>query len=144
MRTFTSLLAVSTLILGAAAAADEHEEAPADESEEKVCIQSNLIRNFDGLSDDYLFVEQRQKEYFLLTMQFRCSGLRFAQGIALKDTTSRICSGGFGEVIFRERGFGPKTCRIEKIERVENKDEARAIIKEREAYEKEQKRLNGR
>ena len=128
--------AVAGGLIATSAHADGHEDIAADE---KVCISSNLVRNFDGLDDRHVFVEERTKNYYLLTMRHRCNGLRNANAIGLKDTTSRICSGGFGEVVFRERGIGPNKCRIETIERVENKDEARAIIAEREQWKKEQK-----
>ena len=127
------------LLCALPALAEDEPEEQQNASEDKVCIRSNLVRNFDGLTDEYLFVEERSKKYYLLTLRPRCTGLRHARGIALKDTTSRICSGGFGEVIVRERGIGPRTCRIEKIESVENKDEARAIIAEREEYDKARK-----
>lgn len=131
------ILGLLSTALSASALADGHATKPADEqSNEKVCIHTNLIRNFDGLDDEHVFVEERSKRFFLLTTRHRCNGLRNAQAIGFKDTTSRICSGGFGEIVFRERGIGPNTCRIETIERVENKDEARAIIDEREQYEK--------
>ena len=132
---------VSLFMLGfSSVLADEHATDEAvDQADEKICIRSNVVRNFDGLSDNHVFVEESSKKYFLLTTRNRCTGLRHAQAIAFKDTTNRICSGGFGEVVFRERGIGPTTCRIEKIERVENKDEARAIIDERAQWQKEQK-----
>lgn len=129
------LLSAAVGVFAAPALADDHTE---DTGEEKVCINSNLVRNFDGLDDQHVFVEERSKQYYLLTMRHRCSGLRHAQAIGLKDATNRICSGRFGEVVFRERGIGPNTCRIETIERVENKDEARAIIAEREQYKKDE------
>ena len=137
----TSNLVIATIVLGmltTTGVADEHAE---DEQPEKVCINSNLIRNFDGLDDEHVFVEQSGKDYFLLTMRRRCTGLRSAQAIALNDTTSRICSGGFGEVIFRESGIGRTTCRIDKIERVENKDDARAIVAERKQWKKDQREM---
>ena len=136
MKARVILLSVAVGVCTPPALADEHAE---EAGEEKVCISSNLVRNFDGLDDQHVFVEERSKQYYLLTMRHRCNGLRHAQAIGLKDTTSRICSGGFGEVVFRERGIGPNSCRIEMIERVENKDEARAIIAEREQWKKQQK-----
>jgi len=139
MKMSTTIASLLILSIAAPALADEHEQEVAEETEEKICISSNLVRNFDGLDDQHVFVEERSKQYYLLTMRHRCNGLRHAQAIGLKDTTSRICSGGFGEVVFRERGIGPNTCRIEMIERVENKDEARAIIAEREQWKKDQK-----
>ena len=134
---------VTLILLGSAPAlADEHaSDETAEETGEKVCINSNLVRNFDGLDDEHVFVEQSGKDYFLLTMRRRCMGLRSAQAIALNDTTSRICSGGFGEVIFRESGVGRMTCRIDTIERVENKDDARAIVAERKQWKKDQKEM---
>ena len=131
-----SVLAMMTIVFSVSVQADEH---AAEEAGDKVCINSNLVRNFSGLTDQHVFVEERSKQYYLLTMRHRCTGLRHAQTIGFKDTTSRICSGGFGDVVFRERGIGPNRCRIDMIERVENKDEARAIIAEREKWKKEQR-----
>ena len=125
-------------ILAVPALADEHVD---DFADEKVCINSNLVRNFDGLDDQHVFVEERSKNYYLLTMRLRCNGLRHAEAIGFKDATSRICSSGFGEVVFRERGIGPTSCRIATIERVENKDDARAIIAERKQWEKDKKEM---
>ena len=130
--------AVAVALITPQALADDHEEAPV---EEKICISSNLVRSFDGLDDQHVFVEERSKDYYLLTMRQRCAGLRNAQAIGLKDATSRICNGGFGEVVFRERGIGPNRCRIDKIERVENKDEARAIVAEREQWKKDKREM---
>ena len=131
---FLSLIGVAVTLSIGPALADEH---ATEEEAEEVCINTNLVRNFDGLDDQHVFVEERSKDYYLLTMKRRCSGLRHANTIALNDTTSRICSGGFGEIIFREAGIGRMTCRIDTIEPVENKDEARAIIDERKAYKKQ-------
>ena len=114
--------------------ADANDSAPEDE----VCFNRRNVRSFDGLSDEHVFIEERRKEYFLLTMRNRCSGLRYAQAIGIKDTLSRICSNGFGEIIYRDAGR-PRSCRIGTIERVENKDEARALIAERKEFEKHSK-----
>jgi len=112
------------------------------EKTEKICINSGLVRNFDALSDQHVFIEERGRQGYLLTMRNRCHGLRYSQVIAFKDTTSRICSSGFGEIIYRDSGIGRMNCRIETIEPVENKDEARAIIDEREQFEKEIEKQN--
>ncbi len=124
---------------GTALAEEEMEEQGAEEAAaEKVCFNRTRVRGFDGLTDEHVFIEQSGKEYFLLTMRTRCSGLRHAHGIGIKDTMSRICSDGFGEIIFRDMGR-PQRCRIGAIERVENKDEAKALIAEREEQRKYKK-----
>jgi hypothetical protein len=63
-------------------------------------------------------------------MRNRCINLRNAMVIALKDTTSRICSDGFGEIVYRDRMSSRRmqSCRIGKIEVVDSKDDARAIV----------------
>lgn len=109
------------------------EDRTAEEPE--VCFSRRSVRNFDALSDEHVFIEERRKEYFLLTMRNRCHGLRYAQGIGINDTMSRICSDGFGEIIYRDGGRMQR-CRIGTIERVQNKDEAKATIAERKEYEK--------
>jgi len=107
-------------------------EETAEEATAKVCVNARTIRSFDGLSDNYLFVEESRNTYFLMAMKQRCSGLRDAAGIAFKNPTSQICSDEFGEITFRDRGMGARTCRIGKIEPVESKDQAKALIEERE------------
>ena len=128
------LMMTAAGICAVPAVADEH---ASEEAAEKVCIKSDLVRNFDALDDQHVFIQERSRNYYLLTMRNRCAGLRHAQVIALSDTTSRICSGGFGELYFRESGIGRLNCRIDTIEPVENKDEAHAIVDERAAYKKE-------
>ena len=51
--------------------------------------------------------------------------------------TSRVCSDGFGEIIYRDRMGGRRmeSCRIGTIERVESRDDAEAIVEAREAAE---------
>jgi len=119
------------LTLTAPCVADEAtDKTPA---KEQVCVNSRVIRNFDGLSDQHVFIEERSKTYYLLTMTQRCFGLRNANGIAIKDTTSRVCSNGFGEVKYRDRGTGISSCRIKTIEPVESKDQAKALVADRKA-----------
>jgi len=111
-------------------AADDKDE-DVNEKSPKVCVDTRTVRGFDGLSDEYLFIQEGSKSYYLMAMKNRCIGLRNANGIALKNTTSRICSDEFGEVTFRDRGMGLRTCRIGKIEAVESKEEAKALIEKK-------------
>ena len=137
MKASTTIASVLVLAAIAPAVADEHEQEEAADPEEKVCINTNLVKNFDALTDDHVYVEERARQGYLLTMKNRCHGLRFSQVIAFKDTTSRICSNGFGEILYNDRSIGRLQCRIGTIEPVENKDEARAIIDERLQFEEE-------
>jgi hypothetical protein len=122
---------VALLTLTAPCVADE--ETDKTRTKEKVCVNSRGIRSFDGLSDQHVFIEERSKTYYLMTMTQRCFGLRNANGIAIKDTTSRVCSNGFGDIKYRDPGMGIRSCRINTIESVESKDQAKALIAERKA-----------
>lgn len=122
-------------------AQDESKEAEETEkSEERVCINIRTIRTFDALTDEYVYVKEGSSKHFLLTMRGRCHSLRNAQGIAIKDATSRVCSDGFGEIVYRDRMGSVRrieTCLIDTIERVESKEDAREIVEAREAADDE-------
>mgnify|MGYP001824854983 FL=1 len=128
-RTCSLVLTVTLLAVSPLAVSQDEGEEIADE-EEAVCINTNMVRSFDAFNDNYVYVRQGANQHFLLTMRNRCTGLRYAQGIAFKDTTSRICSDRFGEIVYRDRSMarGLQSCRIGKIERVESRDEAKALV----------------
>ena len=134
-------ISVTLMLLGSVPAlADEHaSDATSEETDDKVCINTNLVRNFDALSDEHVYIEERARQGYLLTMRNKCSGLRFAKVIGFKDTTSRMCSKGFGEIVHGESGIGRLSCRVDTIEPVESKDEARAIVDEHAQWKKERK-----
>lgn len=137
------LLLTSFLLALNVTVADEHEEPErkdVEESkvEEKVCFNRRQVNSFDGLSDKHVYIKEGVNDYYLLTMRNRCTGLRDARGIGIKDTMGRICSNSFAEIIFNDMGRVQR-CRIGTVERVQNKDEAKALIAEREDYEKRKK-----
>jgi len=120
------------LICPLAYAQDENaEEANEEESDARVCVYTRNIDGFDALTDEHVFISARGNENYLFTMWSRCHGLRSAIGIAVKDTMSRVCSNGFGEIVYRDLGR-LESCRIDNIESVESKDAARELIKQRE------------
>jgi len=133
----TTLTVTLFLILTSplAYAEDEADEAIEVESE-RVCILTRNVEDFDALSDKYIVVEERRNKFFLLTMDRSCSGLRNAHTIGFKTTTARICSERAGnEIVYSDLG-SPRTCRIDTIVPVENKDDARAIVEEEEQHDK--------
>jgi len=123
-------LVLSALLLIAPAVPAQEEEDDAAAGEKNVCINTNLVRSFEAFDDMHVYVRQGSNQHFLLTMRSRCLGLEWAQGIGFKDTTSRICSNGFGEIVFRDRtmGRGLQNCRIDMIERVESREAAKELV----------------
>ena len=126
---FSILAVVPLLAINAVACGQEEaDEASGEPATERVCINIRAIRTFDAFTDQHVYV-RAGSDHYLMTMRNRCHDLRDAMGIAIKDATSRVCSDGFGEIIYRNRMGGQRfeSCRIQTIEKVESKDEARAI-----------------
>lgn len=119
------------LLICSLAMAQEKEAAEVEKSSANVCVNSRTIRNFDAFTDEHIYVEESGKKYYLFTMKNRCPGLSYSFTIAIKDTTSRVCSKAFGEVVYKGRGQRLMSCRIDTIETVESKDEARALVEQR-------------
>ena len=136
-----NLLSIAVLALSLAAHADDEKEQSAEkpdgDASGKICINSRLVRSFDGLSDQHVFVTESAKKNYLLTMRRRCMGLRDANTIAFKDTTSRICSNGFGNIVYRDHGSRLESCRIGTIESVADKKDAKALVADRKAAKDE-------
>lgn len=123
------LTGLSMMLIGPIASGQD-EGADAKEESERICLNVRSIRSFDALTDKFVYVKEGSSKHYLFTMRNQCFGLRNSMGIAIKDATSRVCSDGFGEILYRDRMGGRRleSCRIAEIERVENKDEARAIV----------------
>lgn len=127
----TYLSGMFVLLIFPLAMAQEEAAEDTDESSANVCVNSRTIRSFDAFSDEHIFVEESGRKYYLFTMKNRCPGLRFSFAIAIKDTTSRVCSGAFGEVVYKDSGRRSMSCRIDTIEVVESKEAASALVEQR-------------
>jgi hypothetical protein len=127
------------LLICSLAMAQEKEAAEIEKSDANVCVNSRTIRNFDAVTDEHIYVEESGKKYYLFTMKNRCPGLSYSFTIAIKDTTSRVCSKAFGEVVYKDRGQRLMSCRIDTIETVESKDKAIALVEQRKKDKDEAK-----
>ena len=110
--------------------AQEDEGSESDEQSERVCINTRTIRSFDALTDEFVYVSGPGDTHYLLTTKHRCHNLRDARSIAFKDISTRVCSDGFSEIVYRDR-FGSgrlESCLIDKINRVDSKEAAEAIV----------------
>ena len=131
-----SLLALAAALIVSPGAFAEDAAEPAEETDAKaepVCFNTDRVRNFDGLTDNFLYVEVNSKEKFLLSLRNRCFNLRSAQVIAFKNTVRRVCSNdSFVDIVVNDMGR-PTSCRVTNIEPVESKEEAQALAADREA-----------
>jgi hypothetical protein len=139
MKRWQTLILFLALSATAAFAEDTVEETVDDESVEKVCVNKRNINSFDAIDDQHLYIKASGNRHFLFTMWSRCYGLRDAHGIGIKDTMSRVCSGGFGEVIYRDMSRRFHTCKIDTIEPVESRDDAKGLVEDRRRAKDEEK-----
>jgi len=118
--------------LGISSTFAEEEEAAAEEEQavQEVCVNKRSINSFDAIDDEHVYIKAASNKHFLFTMQRKCFGLRSAQGIGIKDTMSRVCSNGFGEIVYRDMGR-MQSCRIATVESVASKDDAKGLVKDR-------------
>ena len=125
-------LLILVLTMGAinAFADDADEEAAEEDVAKRVCVNKRSINSFDAIDDEHVYIKASSNKHFLFTMQRRCSGLRHANGIGIKDTMSQVCSKGFGEIVYRDIGR-MQSCRIDTIEPVASKDDARGLVEDR-------------
>jgi len=101
---------------------------------EEACFQSAEIRDFDALSDEFVLVENRRGEVFLLTMFPGCRGLGSSIQIALVSDLNRVCSNSAARIQFRGTEL-VDTCPIVKIESVEDKESGERLAEIRSSGE---------
>jgi len=133
MKIALSALLMATMSLASPLLNAQDEETIDSASTGRICISIRAIRSFDAFSNNHMYVKEGSSKHYLFTMRASCHNLRNSTGIAIKDGTSRVCSDGFGEVVFRDRMSSQRlqSCRIENIEQVESKDDAKAIAEAR-------------
>jgi hypothetical protein len=119
----------------------EETEDKADDKEavERVCVNKRQISSFDAIDDQHVYIRASGKRHFLFTMQRHCLGLRNANAIGIKETMSRVCSDGFGEIVYRDMSRRMESCYIRNIETVASKDDAKGLVEDRKQRKREER-----
>ena len=118
----------ATITTGCASTGSSEPQASGGDRDD--CFYLRTINGFDAIDDEHLWVDGVGDDQFLLTMAFRCNGIRFANAIALADRMGRMCPGSFGRIVYRDAGMR-RECRIDDVQAVSSKDEAKAIVEAR-------------
>ncbi len=139
MKQWQPLILVLALSATGAFAEEAEDEAEEEEAIERICVNKRNINSFDAIDDQHIYIRATGNKHFLFTMQRRCFGLRGAHGIGVKDTMSSVCSGGFGEIVYRDIGKRLESCRIDIIERVASKEDAKGLVEDRKQMKREEK-----
>jgi len=130
MKRWQLLILILALSATSAFADEAEDEAEEEQTAERVCVNRRNINSFDAIDDEHVYIKATGNKHFLFTMQRKCFGLRNALGIAVKDTMSRVCSKGFGEIVYRDMGR-LQSCRIDTIESVASKEDAQGLVEDR-------------
>ncbi len=137
IRTSALCLALTAFVLGGCASVPAERESGAS-GVESVCIRKREINSMGALEDDrHVFVNVSANRYYLLSMDTGCLDLRFATGIAFADNATRVCGDGFSFLAFVHPEFGLTRCRVEWIDSVKDKKEAKELIEARESDARE-------
>ena len=124
------LLLLAQSVTGAFA--DEAEdEAEEEDASKHVCVNTRRINSYYVIDDQHLYIDATGDNHFLFTLRRRCRGLGRAHSIGVKETMSRVCSNGFGEIVFRDMERSLESCRIDTIEEVANKEDAKGLVEDR-------------
>ncbi|HEX6998595.1 MAG TPA: DUF6491 family protein [Gammaproteobacteria bacterium] len=132
----TVLLGCPLLALTAVLAQDDADEVKEVEigdgppPSEESCFNVRDARSFDALDDEHVYVQARRDGHYLLTVFPGCIGLRDSFRIAISNDFSRVCSNSFASVTYRGVS-GLETCRIRRVESVEDKEAAEALAASR-------------
>ena len=149
MKRWQPLIPLLILVFGASPALSQIPFEEADEADEteivvkKMCVSARNIRSFNAIDDQHIYVSAYgSNKHFLLTMQRRCLGLRSANTIAVRDTSSRVCSNSFGAIIYRQMGRGTETCNVDTVEALVSRQDAWSLIDERKRAKEKEKSHN--
>ena len=132
----TQLLTVTAILIGllAGGAVFAQEEDVVEKASADDCFQIRRIDSWSSIDNTHILVRASRDEQYLLTLRSSCRGISRARGIALSNHMGRLCPGDFGRVTFRSAGMNER-CRIENVERVQDKDEAEALVESRKSEE---------
>ena len=95
------------------------------------CFYVREVRSFDALNNEFVFIEGRSDEMFLLTMFPNCIGLRDSFEIAIQSRMSRVCSNSSADIRYRGVDRRLERCQIVKVEKVDDKAAAEALAEAR-------------
>ncbi len=127
----TRLLAVAVVAgLGLAGCASS-QPTDAASATDRVCVRVQQINSYEPIGDHHVVIKVSVSKRYLLTLEEICTGLNFARGITIADTSTQVCNDGFSFLAFQQPGHGARRCRIINLEEVENREAAEALVESR-------------
>ncbi len=94
------------------------------------CFSVRGISNFAALNNQFLFIEGRRDNHFLLTLGRACFGIRGADNIAISNHIDRVCPNSQAKVTYVRFG-DVEECMINQIEAVADRETAEMLVERR-------------
>ena len=104
---------------------------------EEACFNVREARSFSALADRFVYLEGPRDEHFVLTMFRGCLGLEDSNQIAISNDLSRVCSLDTAKITYRGVGGNLETCSIRRVEAVEDREAAKALVESRKRAEED-------
>ena len=97
---------------------------------EPACFSIRNITNYRALNNQFLLIEGRQDNNYLLTLGRACFGVRNADNIAISNHTDRVCANSQAKVTYARFGEVDE-CMITQIESVADRETAEMLVERR-------------
>jgi len=129
MTKFTVAIIMLALVFLAGCASTESTQDSASNDD---CFRIRQVNSWDAIDKKHIYIKEGVSNHYLLTMFSSCPGVKYAKAIALSNHMGRVCPNDFGRITYRDAGM-QSSCRIDNVERVASKDEAKALVQSRTA-----------
>jgi len=122
---YINVLILSLIVSGCATTDSDKQATSRDD-----CFNIRQITSWDAIDRDHVYLKEAGNSHYLVTLFASCPGLRSANAIALSNQMGRMCPKDFGRITYRDAGMR-SSCRIDNIEKVEDKDAAVSMVEAR-------------
>ena len=134
------LPSLALLMMTGVASADDEKKLETEAKKENACIPVRPRMYFQAVGNEFVYVESAS-DRFLMTMERGCRGLERGYNIRFKTRKRRVCSNSRASLEYEDLQITMPACRIRVIDRVENWQEAQALMVEKQqAREAEKKK----
>lgn len=93
------------------------------------CFSANMVSSFSYLHGRYVYVDVIGNKHYLLTLANECLALRSAMNLAITSEFDTVCSDS-GAAITYSSFNRMHYCRVIKVQQVQDKAAAEALVKE--------------
>ena len=139
IQTMTVTLALLALsLLATVALADDEKKLEDEAKKENACITIRSRMYLQAVGNDFVYVESGSDK-FLMTLMRSCPGLERGYNIRFQGKRRRVCSNNRAALEYFDKNIEMPACRIRVIDRVENWQEAQALMIEKQQARKKAK-----